>query len=209
VLDRIHGDYVHKRRVQVLSGVIAELLPSRATVLDVGCGDGVLASLIMEKRPDVQIQGIDTLVRSTAHIPVMAFDGTAIPYDDASFDLVMFVDVLHHTDDPMTLLREGARVARQQVVVKDHNRDCFLGKWTLQAMDWVGNARHGVALPYNYWTRDHWENAFRTLDLRRTVNRTALGLYPLPADWIFGRDLHFLSFLEKRPDPALAMARAA
>ena len=32
------------------------------------------------------------------------------------FDVVMFVDVLHHTDDPMILLRQAYPLARKAIV---------------------------------------------------------------------------------------------
>jgi SAM-dependent methyltransferase len=209
VLGTIHGSYVHQRRVRVLSTAVADLLPRDAHLLDVGCGDGALSGLIMEKRSDVRIFGLDILIRPNALIPVTGFDGQVLPYADASFDVVMFMDVLHHAADPMILLREATRVARQRILIKDHNRDAFLGESTLRFMDWIGNARHGVALPYNYWTRQRWNDAFLALDLKPTVNRTALSLYPPAVDWIFGRDLHFLSCLEKRPDARWDLAKAA
>ena len=69
-------------------------------------------------------------------------------HPDASFDVVMFVDVLHHTDDPLLLLQEAQRVGKI-ILVKDHFRKGFLAGPTLRFMDWVGNAHHGVVLPYN------------------------------------------------------------
>ena len=77
----------------------------------------------------------------------------------------MLVDVLHQTDDPMNLLREAVRVARQAIVIKDHLLQGAFAYPTLRFMDWVGNARHGVALPYNYWTPAEWHGAFDKLGL--------------------------------------------
>ena len=65
------------------------------------------------------ITGIDVLLRDHTHIPVVEFDGTTIPFPDRSFDTLVFVDVLHHTNDPVLLLREAARVARNTIVIKD------------------------------------------------------------------------------------------
>lgn len=197
ILDRVHGGYIHTRRVRVLCRHFTQLLPPGACVLDVGCGDGLLARRIMESRPDIRIQGVDVLVRAQTHIPVERFDGFTIPYQPESFDMVMFADVLHHTDDPMVLLREAARVARQGIILKDHTRDGLLADATLRYMDRVGNARYGVVLPYNYWPRKQWLAAFEALGLRVGVWRQNLGLYPLPADWLFGRSLHFIARLDK------------
>jgi SAM-dependent methyltransferase len=197
LLDKIHGGYVFKRRVRVLSERLAPLLPPNARVLDVGCGDGLIAKLIMELRPDVALQGIDVLVRPQTHIPVGPFNGKVIPHRDDSFDAVTFVDVLHHTNDPMVLLREAARVARQAVIIKDHYLDGPLAGPTLRLMDWVANARYGVVLPYNYWPAQRWADAFAALGLTLAVNETRIGLYPWLANWVFGRGLHFVARLEK------------
>ncbi len=195
-LEQAHGEYVFSRRVRVLSQRLAALLPPAARVLDVGCGDGSIAALIEQQRPDVTISGIDVLVRPQTRIPVTEFDGVTIPYDDGQFDAVIFVDVLHHTHDPLILLREAARVARTAVVLKDHTRDGWLAGQTLRLMDYVGNAHHGVALPYNYWSEREWRVAFATLALHPSFWQQDLRLYPWPASLIFERSLHFIARLE-------------
>ncbi len=200
LVDRVHEGHVHRRRVRVLARHLAEMLPRDARVLDVGCGDGRLAQAVLALRPDLTISGIDVLVRADAAIPVMPFDGVHIPYGDRSVDAVLFVDVLHHTTDPMTLLREAARVARHAIVLKDHVADCLLALPTLRFMDRVGNARHGVALPYNYWRQGQWRDAFAALGLTIEEWRERLGLYPPVASLLFDRSLHVIARLR----PALA-----
>lgn len=203
VLDKIHGGYVHGRRVEVLAGHCASLLPPGATILDVGCGDGLLAAMIMEKRPDLRIEGIDVMVRSKTRIPIRAFDGQTIPCERQGVDVVMFVDVLHHTVDPTVLLREAIRVARKAVVIKDHTMNGFLARPTLRIMDWVGNARHKVVLPYNYWPRDRWLATFRGLNLVVAQWIDRLHLYPWPAERLFGRSLHFVARIESAHAPSV------
>jgi SAM-dependent methyltransferase len=196
LIEGIHAGYVHKRRVRVLTEHLVKLIPRDARVLDVGCGDGLLGFLILQKRPDLELRGIDVLVREQTHIPVAGFDGRVIPYGNASFDVVILIDVLHHTQDPVALLREVVRVARKAIVIKDHTRNGFLAGPTLHFLDWVGNARHGVALPYNYWPQQIWWEAFDTLRLTISVWKKDLGLYPRPANWFFGRSLHFVARLD-------------
>ena len=195
VINYVHGKYVFNRRVRVLSEHLTPLFPNNAVVLDVGCGDGLITHLCMEKRPDIQSQGIDVLIRNQTYIPVKPFDGQSIPYDDKSVDTVVFVDVLHHTNDPLVLLREAARVARQTIVLKDHTRDGWLAGETLRFMDKVGNERYGVALPYNYWSKQQWLDGFQTLGLQIQSWQQNLQLYPPPASWLFDRSLHFVTQL--------------
>jgi SAM-dependent methyltransferase len=208
LLDRLHGDIVHSRRVAVLARRLAELIPQGASVLDVGCGDGLLAKLISQKRPDLTLEGIDVLVRPQTHIPVRAFDGRRIDSADGSYDVVMFVDVLHHTDDPRVLIDEAARVARRCVIIKDHTRDGLLAGPTLRFMDWVGNARHGVALPYNYWPRRRWRESFEEKGFVVEAWIDRLGIYPWWARWLFERKLHFIARLAVSASTNAARERA-
>jgi len=195
LVGRLHQAHVFDRRVRVLAGRLAPLYPERARVLDVGCGDGRIAHEIGRIRPDLSVQGIDVLLRPRTYIPVSRFDGSHLPFADGAFDAVSFVDVLHHTLDPNVLLAEASRVARHAVIIKDHCADGLLAHQTLRLMDWVGNARHGVALPYNYWTERQWREAFARLALTIEVWQERLGLYPWPASLLFDRRLHFVARL--------------
>ena len=183
------------RRVQVLADWFAQLAPNNARILDVGCGSGLVAALLKRKRPDIEILGVDVLVRDETYIPVQAFDGGRLPFADRSFDVVLFSDVLHHTPDPLALQSEAQRVARQFVLIKDHYKKGLFAATRLRLMDWVGNARFGVSLPYNYWTEPQWHAAWQQLGLRPERLISSLGLYPVPADWLFGAGLHFIGLL--------------
>jgi SAM-dependent methyltransferase len=191
-----HGKLVHSRRVRVLAKHLSALIPRHHTVLDVGCGDGLIDSLILGERADLRITGVDVMVRPAAHILVTAFDGRTLPADDHSVDTVLFCDVLHHTVAPVALLKEAARVARHSIVIKDHVVRGFLARPTLRFMDFVGNVPHGVVLPYNYLTQDEWSAAFQACGLAPVEVRHRLEIYPSPFDLLFGRGLHFVGRLE-------------
>ena len=192
--EQVHGKAVFKRRIDVLSRTIADFLPKNAKVLDIGCGSGTLAKAVMVLRPDVSFEGIDVLVRPNTDIPVKEYDGYNIPAPDGHYDVALFVDVLHHTDDPSRLVAEARRVAKS-VVIKDHNRDGLFANATLRFMDWVGNAAHGVRLPYNYLSSSEWRRLWSDRGLRIDRSVDELGLYPTPFGWLFDRKLHFVARL--------------
>src|SRR5262245_27100825 len=147
LLSRAHTSWVHQRRVKVLATRFAGLFPAGTRrVLDVGCGDGLLAQEIKLLRKELEIEGLDVFARPGAAIPVTVFDGRRLPFEKGSFDVVMFSDVLHHAEHPRGLLREAARVARLGLAIKDHLQQGLFAHATLSVMDWIGNAAHGVAI---------------------------------------------------------------
>ena len=195
ILNSVHGRLILARRVQVLAQALAQAIPTGGRVLDLGCGDGQVALGLMRLRPDIAVEGVDVLVRPVTHIPVTAYDGVTLPFADKSFDYVTIVDVLHHTDDPASVLAEAARVARQGVVVKDHLREGWLAGPVLRLMDWVGNRGHDVRLPYNYLDSAQWAAAEDRAGLGVAERHDRLGLYPAPLSWVFERKLHFVARL--------------
>ena len=77
---------------------------------------------------------------------------------------------------------------------------------TLRFMDWVGNARHGVPLPYDFWTQAQWREAFAQLGMKPEAVKRKLGLYPWPANLLFEKRMHFILRLVPRSgEPAHAL----
>jgi ubiquinone/menaquinone biosynthesis C-methylase UbiE len=88
-------------------------------VLDIGCGEGGLAKQLAEQ--GARVTGIDpgpaAVLKARTAVPQAAFvEGfaQALPFDDASFDLAILMNTLHHV--PVAAmgqaLREAARVLK-------------------------------------------------------------------------------------------------
>jgi SAM-dependent methyltransferase len=198
-IEWLHERYIKRRRVAALGTAVASTIPHGAAVLDVGCGDGALAEEIVRRRPDVTVQGLEVSKRSGARIPVSTFNGSHLPFPNAQFDVVLFADVLHHTEHAEQLLREARRVARQAIVIKDHCADGLLARQTLRFMDRVGNARFGIATPHLYLTWEQWQQLFLRLGISIVSLNRSLHLYPPPLRWLFERSLHFVAQLAHEP----------
>ena len=197
LLERVHEAYVYGRRIRRLTEILSSLVPPGCSLLDVGCGDGKLARGLLEKRPDVKIEGVDVTVRKKTWLPVKLFDGTNLPYPASSFDGVMLIDVLHHTLDPLPLLREALRVSRRWLIVKDHLLQGTAAAMRLRLMDRVGNARHGIPTPYNYLEPAEWVGLRESLQMKVATELQDLHLYPWPVDYVFGGRLHFAALWER------------
>jgi len=200
LLKQAHARTVFGRRARVLAQYLAKEIPDGSSVLDIGCGDGTIATLIKEFNPGVNIRGIEFAARPNCSIECEIFDGKTIPHPAGSFDVCMFVDVLHHAGNSQgiaALLSEASRVSRRLVLIKDHLAENRFDFKTLQLMDWVGNRPHGVVLPYNYQKRAQWDLFFAQSALEVIHWREHIPLYPFPFNLLFGRKLHYIALLQK------------
>ncbi len=150
VIKKLHERTIFDRRTHVLSTAISGLIPPGSSVLDIGCGTGQLANMIMQHNAGISIRGVEVSARPSCLIEYSIYNGVNIPHDDNSFDVCMFVDVLHHALQIQELLRDAKRVSRRYILIKDHLCESSLDRITLALMDWVGNRPHKVVLPYNY-----------------------------------------------------------
>lgn len=195
VITKIHSNLVFSRRTKILSKLFSQLIPNKAKVLDVGCGDGLIDLYIIKLRPDINITGVDILKREKTHIPVTLYNGKDLPFSDNHFDCVIFIDVLHHTNNQKSLLLEAIRVSKKTIIIKDHfcnNKVSFL---ILKFMDWVGNKFYGVNLPYNYYSKTKWYEVYQRLSLRKDEEIDNLNLYPFPFNLLFENSLQFITKL--------------
>ncbi len=198
LLKNFHHKYVFLRRINVLSAQIASQIPDNMTILDIGCGDGTIAKMIIDKKINTTMNGIDIFERQTCVIPFKIFDGKTIPYEDNEFDSTLFVDVLHHTSNIKELLTEAARVSKKYIIIKDHHYNNLLDFGILKLMDWIGNAPHGVKVIYNFKNLYFWKSTFNELGFEIETINNNIPIYPFPFNLIFGRDMHFIAVLKKK-----------
>lgn len=193
----IHHKYAYMPRLRVLTDRLAAMIGPGQSILDVGCGSGMLGAALAERLPGSTVEGVETHPRGGEPIKVHAYDGRSLPLPDNSFDAVIVADVLHHDRDPVAVLRECGRVARRLVVVKDHLQHGWLSHLRISILDWGANNPYGVECLYTYWTRDEWNDMFARAKLSVVSFDTPISLYHPMFDWLFGGDIHFIAATTK------------
>jgi len=105
--------FINKRRM--VRRLLAQHQPERGTLLEVGCGGGLLSSRLQEEGWRVISSDLfpDAARFARAHgvAHALAFNAAAgWPFVAASVDAVIMLDVLEHVQDDLTCLREAWRV---------------------------------------------------------------------------------------------------
>lgn len=102
--------------------VILSWIENGASVLDLGCGDGVLLSILANKK-QIRVQGIelnDQSVHSCVAAGLNVFqqdiDSGLSDYSDKSFDYVILNQTFQQVKKPDYVLGEALRVGRKVIV---------------------------------------------------------------------------------------------
>jgi len=97
-----------------------------ASLLDVGCGEGVLLQRWAQRLPDARMVGVDLEEPSiqqgwsehtAANLEYRVVDGPELPFADKEFEMASAMEVLEHLPDPERMLAEMARCARTHLLV--------------------------------------------------------------------------------------------
>jgi ubiquinone/menaquinone biosynthesis C-methylase UbiE len=127
--DTLHaGENEHNVALDHVSCLI-DLL-ELCSVLDVGCGTGRAVKHLLARHPDLEVKGIEPVTALIAEaertgVPagvIVSGTGEALPFEDGSFDAVCEFGVLHHVENPRSVVDEMMRVARRAVFLSDTNR---------------------------------------------------------------------------------------
>lgn len=117
------GRNARQGRMEIPALMRALALPSGSRVLEVGCGRGVALPVLAELCEPSRLVGLDvdpalldearhSLSEAGARCELVCADVRRMPFDDASFDVVIDFGTLYHIARPADGLSEIARVLR-------------------------------------------------------------------------------------------------
>jgi 2-polyprenyl-3-methyl-5-hydroxy-6-metoxy-1,4-benzoquinol methylase len=119
---------VVKRLMGGFEGALEELFAQAdaGSVLDVGCGEGVLVHRWAIERPGTRLVGIDLeepsiqagwAEREAPNLEYRVMQAENLPFADGEFELASAIEVLEHVPDPEHTVAEMARCASRHLLV--------------------------------------------------------------------------------------------
>jgi len=117
-----------KRMMAGFERTLDDLMGSAApgSLLDVGCGEGVLVHSWAQRMPQARVVGIDLeeesiqagwRERQAANLEYRVMKAENLPFADGEFELACAIEVLEHVPDPEHTVAEMARCASRHLLV--------------------------------------------------------------------------------------------
>ncbi len=130
------------------------------SVLDVGCGEGVLTHQWAERLEEGRIVGIDLddpklraewERRSRGNLEFRVEEATSLSFADDEFEMASAIEVLEHVPEPEATVAEMARVAKRWLLVSVPREPLWRGLNVARGAYWrsAGNTPGHV----NHWSK--------------------------------------------------------
>jgi 2-polyprenyl-3-methyl-5-hydroxy-6-metoxy-1,4-benzoquinol methylase len=140
------------------------------SILDVGCGEGVLVCQWADKVGDARVVGIDLddprlhaewEKRRRPNLEYRVQRAEELPFENDEFDFASAVEVLEHVPEPDHTLAEMARVARRHLLVSVPREPLWRGLNMARGAylrDWGNTPGH-----LNHWSKSAFVSFLRTV----------------------------------------------
>lgn len=179
-------------RAQKISQLCKRFIKPRGNVLDLGSGTGYIAEEI-KRDYGAKITCIDIVDYNQSSLPLLLYDGENLPFEENTFDIALLTFVLHHSDNPLSLLEEAKRVLRPQgaIIILEDIYTNWLEYLITLIIDFFLNLPYRVRTPFNFKQESEWMSIIKQLDLK-VKHKKLIRLYKLdPVK-------HILFVVEKR-----------
>ncbi len=166
--------------------ILSALHSDDQRLLDVGCGTGVFAALVVKQFPQIQVWGIDLcegMLRQCAarrqvargRFRLVQADSERLPFADDTFDVVTCSNSFHHYPRQDRVLAEMYRVLAPggRLLIIDGDRD---GLWGRLLYDGAVVLLEG---PVRHLSRRAFRRLYRAVGFDQIEQQRRGGLFPI------------------------------
>jgi len=152
-------------RAALIAAQLAPHLAAGQQVLEIGAGQGLVAQEL-QRMTCAQLTLVDVVNYNQSALPCMTYDGAHLPFPAQSFDYSLLVFVLHHTVEPLLVLREALRVSRCGVLVCENHVSGWWRQAVTRVVDSLPHFRYGVPICYRTLSVERWQTLASPLPVR-------------------------------------------
>lgn len=152
-------------RAEDMARDFIEYLNLGETIIDIGAGSCNIAEVLQEKGWNVTALDVKNMSFVDSVKPII-YDPKVgkMPFTDKQFDVALILTVLHHTKDPLKVLKEAKRIAKKVIVIEDIYKGCC-HKHLTYFLDSLLNLEF-FGHPHTNKTDKVWQKLFKNLGFK-------------------------------------------
>ena len=143
----------------------SDFIKTNSRILDLGCGSAIIANEF-QKFFRAEVVGADVGDHRILPINFHLIDGFSVPFPDKSFDTVLINYVLHHSQNPLALLKEAERVAKDKIIIYEDLPEGFFAKLCCIIHANIFDTFFKNTAKTSFKTKKGWKEVFRNLGLK-------------------------------------------
>jgi len=156
---------LYERAAQEMAKDCQGFIKKGSKILDLGCGSAIAAKAFQDVF-QAKIIGVDIIDRRIFPIPFKLIDGVFLPFPEKSFDTVLISYVLHHSQDPIALLKEAKKVVIDKILIYEDIPEGIFSDFICQLHGFVFNKFfQNSEDDFNFKTENEWKKIFENLGL--------------------------------------------
>jgi len=141
-----------------------DFIKKGSKILDLGCGSGIVAKNF-QNFFQAEIIGVDIKDNRIFKIPFQIIDGKNLPFSENSFDVVLISYVLHHSRDPISLIKEAKRISRDKIIIYEDLPKGFMSKLICKIHGFAFDKFFQNPTSTSFKLEEEWERIFNNTGL--------------------------------------------
>ena len=155
---------IYERAAQKMCLDCQDFIKKDSIILDLGCGAGIIG-MTFQDFFQAKLIGADIKDNRIFPIPFKIINGETLPFSENSFDVVLINYVLHHSKNPISLLKEAKRVSSKIIIYEDLPEG-FLSKLICKIHGIFFNKFFKIENQAFFKTSKDWREIFEKLGLK-------------------------------------------
>ena len=160
IFQKLYQKSAHKMCLQC-----EQFIEKKSKILDIGCGSAIIANTF-QNFFDTEVIGVDVVDRRIFPIAFSLINGRKLSFPDNSFDNALIAYTLHHSQDPVALLKEAKRVVKHRIFIYEDLPDDFLSKLVCYFHSFSFDKFFGNKDKTTFKKEEEWLEIFKSLDLK-------------------------------------------
>jgi len=141
-----------------------QFIKKKSKILDIGCGSAIIANTF-QNFFETEVIGVDLVDRRIFPIAFSLINDKKLYFPSKSFDNVLIAYTLHHSKDPVGLLKEVVRVCKGKIFIYEDLPEDFLSKIFCGIHSFSFDKLFGNNNKTTFKTEEEWKEVFKALKL--------------------------------------------